>query len=108
MSKASEKAFVGALSFPLIMGSVALMYLYEGWAVSVVWRLVAVPVWELDPLSIPAAIGAVVLARMLTRSRIYRWKGHEEDWTVLVAHLLIPILSVATAWIAMSFYGGAA
>ncbi len=108
MSKKSEDLFVKILSLPLAvaMASVVIIpiTLYNGWALSVVWGMVAVPVLGLEPLTISHCVGIAALAGMVKTPRI-KQKAHEDDtWNYAIGLLLSPLFSIAIAWCAMQFY----
>lgn len=109
MSKKAEnlaEAFIVA-PFVLLLAAAVLvpMSIYNGWAISVIWSMVAVPVFGADPLPISACIGLYVLVNILKQTHPRMYKGHEsETWKEMLTLLLAPLLSILIAWSAMQFY----
>jgi hypothetical protein len=108
MSKKSENILGYIIAAPLavvIFTVVAVpLAIYNGWALSVVWGMVAVPVFGAAPLHISQAVGVAALVGMFRALRV-KQKNHEDDHaSVLLAYALAPPLSIAIAWCAMQFY----
>lgn len=73
----------------------------DGWTLTVLWGWFIVPIHDLPPLSIPAAIGTAIVVRFLTQS----WRKTEgaklaDTLTFAIAK---PLAALAIGWIVTLF-----
>jgi hypothetical protein len=80
-----------------LLGGVA-VFLYRGWALSLAWGWLAVPLLELRPLGIGTAAAALLLVES---ARLVRPDGSKDrDWGDHIGKMMLfPLLYLAMAWL---------
>jgi hypothetical protein len=85
------------------LGAVVLMW--EGYVLSVLWAWFAVPAFGLPPLSIPLAIGLALVAGALTNHKAgNEAKDPDAGWSAVVIYgCMKPAVALLFGWIAKGF-----
>lgn len=85
----------------LVAGLLAASAAWAGFALSVLWGWFIVPLFALPALSVPAAIGLMMVASCL-RGRDFE-KQDEKGSEVLARIILVPALSLMLGWVVQLF-----
>lgn len=92
--------FVIAIVMPLVL-------LYEGWAISMIWKLIIVSQFNVSPLSIPQAIGISVLGsyhlKSVTIAMQQNSDGSKDKLAFLITTMITPMFYVILAWVVSLF-----
>lgn len=100
----------GCLFIVIYLGVSPVLYILNGWILSVLWRWFIVHL-GVQPISVPAAIGIAIVAGFLTRQI---WEKHcTDDRTsddkiidsiaYLVTSIAYPLIALGIGWIVKSF-----
>lgn len=100
--KVELKAACGELAIAVakllwVICVVALLPVWNGYVLSIIWGWFAVPIFNAPPLSIPSAIGISIIAGYLTKQ--YISASNDSFGKIALFSVIKPALALFTGWI---------
>lgn len=106
MSESEDTTEAWLVAIGVILGVpalVALISIWNGYVLSILWGWFVVPFLKLPALSVPEAIGLVFVGHMLAGGRASRKTEKGKFFEELVTSLLAPLLALGVAWVVKGF-----
>jgi hypothetical protein len=86
----------------MIIGIIALLVIYNGWALSVCWNWTMPELFDLPSLDLSAAIAIAALSGVVVSSgETGKERTNKETTNLLVTVALKPLVAIAVVWICM-------
>lgn len=91
-----------------IVAMMPLIYVFDGYVLSVLWKWFAVPVFHLPALAIPYAIGISIIMSLLTHQEVPAEKKDDSGsitkcFNILGKALVRPAMALFIGWIVRMF-----
>jgi hypothetical protein len=101
----AAKILVGVIAAPFVAALVALMVIWQGYVLAILWGWFMVPAFGLTPLSVPMAIGVSMVASSFTgKKRSYNeMTDPKKNWQNMVFPFLSPAFALGVGWVVKQY-----
>lgn len=89
--------------FILVSGMATLLYLIQGWAISILWAWFIVPIFTIPQISITQSIGLAIFMGVFSQYRAPKKEESQKPLQDMMSQLLKPLIAVGIGWIVKGF-----